>query len=732
MTTIPATVQEQISLPAGALGRGAETRGALTASDLLAMLRRRIVLIISMFIVLSGLAIGGFAAWWIYLPGYEAAALIECISNIPDVGMTVEQQRLREEEHQRFVLTQAVLLKAPTILEQALQSNAVKETGWYKKVELGEHLTALDEELVSAPVRGTSFLRVSIETHRKPDAAIIVNEVVGRYLDQAKKRSADVYRAQLDESKVQKDTLTKDIGRVNAEIQSIAQRLPAGATQLGAPNIVANQVIEYGKQVAALNLELAQLEQLKNAYSDPNQVAVTPEDQQIIEQDPEVALLTQQLTALQQQRTAESQVFGPNHSRIKQLDAMVKAAEDNRQNLVVQKLMDRKRFIAEQTATAYQNTLFAVLRAQEELRRASAALEDQDEQLLVYNTKQVELTRLQEDLTELEDYVRELERIVLSRTALKVDLAQPAIDPLERSSPSLLLLPVGIFFALLLSVGLAVGLEMMDTSVRTSQDVQRHLEIAILGTVPHTDDEEVAIESVETAVRTAPRSMIAEAFRRIRTNLQFSSPASRQRSIIVTSPNPEDGRTTVASNLALVLAQGGRRVLLVDANFRRPGMARVYDVKSGQGLSNILIGEAALSSCVTPSGQPSLDVLPSGPIPPNPAELLGSEGFRKFLDEAVSRYDQVIIDTPPVLLASDAVVVATAADGVILVVRAKASSRGAARRACSLLQAVNAHIFGAVLNAAQVTRGGYYREQLRAYYDYQTEAEQPKLPAGKA
>jgi capsular exopolysaccharide synthesis family protein len=123
------------------------------------------------------------------------------------------------------------------------------------------------------------------------------------------------------------------------------------------------------------------------------------------------------------------------------------------------------------------------------------------------------------------------------------------------------------------------------------------------------------------------------------------------------------------------------------------------------------------------TGTPALDVLGSGPVPPNPAELLGGEHFRSFLKEVTSRYDQVIIDTAPVLLASDALVVATMVDGAILVVRANQNSRGIARRACRLLADVNAHLFGAVLNAAQVARGGYFREQLRTYYDYQSEAE---------
>ena len=235
-----------------------------------------------------------------------------------------------------------------------------------------------------------------------------------------------------------------------------------------------------------------------------------------------------------------------------------------------------------------------------------------------------------------------------------------------------------------------------------------------------------AIERVESALLDVPGSMVAEAFRRIRTNLQFAAPAERQRSILITSPQPDDGKTTVACNLAVAVAQGGRRVLLVDANCRRPGLHKVFKNVGPKGLSNILVGEGSLASYVTRTDIPLLEVLSAGPIPPNPAELLGSEQCRTFLEEATAGYDQVIIDSTPVLLASDALVLATAVDGVILVIRAKANSRGVARRACTLLTDVSAKMFGAVLNAAQAARGGYFREQLRTYYDYQAESPPPQ------
>jgi capsular exopolysaccharide synthesis family protein len=255
--------------------------------------------------------------------------------------------------------------------------------------------------------------------------------------------------------------------------------------------------------------------------------------------------------------------------------------------------------------------------------------------------------------------------------------------------------------------------------VRTTRDVIRYLNVPILGTVPDADDEEVEIECIERAVRDVPHSMVTEAFRAIRTNMQFSAPAERMRSVVVTSPKPEDGKTTVACNLAASLASSGRRVLLIDANFRRPAIYRFFEGVPPEGLSNILVATGRLTDHVVKTNLGNLDVLGSGPTPPNPAERLGSKFMRDLLEEAMAHYDQLIIDAPPVLLASDASVLAQAVDGVILVLRARENSRGVAQRAVSLLNHVSAHLFGVVLNAAQIRRGGYFREQLRTFYDYQ-------------
>ncbi len=707
-----------------------EGSGSPTARDILSMLRRRQLLIVALFVFLTALSLGGFLVWWFYFPGYRSESLIECISNIPETGLTLEQQRLMQDEHERFVLSQAVLLKSPGILGDALKVNAVRETDWFKSVPRGEYLLELTEDLGASPVRGTNFLRVSMECRSITDGAIIVNEVVNQWYQTVKKRSAEEFADDaLEAAQREAESLEREIAQDRERLKTIAERLPAGARQDPGGNIINQQVKQYGEQAASLQLELAQLEEYRRVYNDAAGVAVTADDRNAVELDPEVAELSRAMFLLEQRRAADAKVYGAGHSIIKQLDAQVEATENELYQIRAEKLGERRAAMREATNTAYENTRHALFLTQENLLKAEAALQDQDRSLFDYMNLDAEILRKLTYQTELINYVKSLSRIKNQRTAIKVNVAQSATDPLERNSPNLLLLPAGLFLASFLSVGIALALEMMNTTVRTTQDITRFLDVALLGFVPHLDDEEMTIARVETALRDAPQSMVAEAFRRIRTSLQFCAPVERQRTLLITSPRPEDGKTTVACNLATAMAQGGRRVLLIDANFHRPALQRLFENVKPQGLSNILIGEGTLASLATSTSTPMLDVLVSGPTPPNPAELVGGERWRTLLTEAKSRYDQIIIDSAPVLIASDATVIATEVDGVILVVRAQQNSRGVARRACQLLTGVEARLFGAVLNAAQVTRGGYFREQTRSYYDYQATAPGKQPPA---
>lgn len=207
---------------------------------------------------------------------------------------------------------------------------------------------------------------------------------------------------------------------------------------------------------------------------------------------------------------------------------------------------------------------------------------------------------------------------------------------------------------------------------------------------------------------TAPKSPIAEQFRTIRTNIQFSSVDEELQTMIVTSSGPAEGKSTTTANLAVVFAQQGKRVLLIDADLRKPTVHYTFRTENHIGLSNVLTRQSSLEEAVTITAQDKLWVLPSGPIPPNPSELLGSKGMKSLFEQAKEEYDVIILDTPPVLAVTDAQVLANLADGVVLVVSSGKTETDAAKKAKELLDSAKAKVLGVVLNNKKVQDSQYY------------------------
>jgi len=255
--------------------------------------------------------------------------------------------------------------------------------------------------------------------------------------------------------------------------------------------------------------------------------------------------------------------------------------------------------------------------------------------------------------------------------------------------------------------------------VKDPGDLERHVHLPFLGPVPviaaRGDDAERARDLL--ALRD-PKSVAAEAYRAVRTSLLFSSPDNPPRTFLVTSSGPQEGKSTTAINLAITMALTGSRVLLVDADLRKPRLHKVFGGGNAFGLSNLIGGATEVGPALQATEVPTLMVMPSGPIPPNPSELLGSARMGKLLALLREKFDRVIIDTPPLIAVTDATVLAARADGVILVIKAGHTGRTIVRRGKKQLEDVQARIIGAVLNQVDVRKSAYYYSQYYAYSYY--------------
>jgi capsular exopolysaccharide synthesis family protein len=210
-----------------------------------------------------------------------------------------------------------------------------------------------------------------------------------------------------------------------------------------------------------------------------------------------------------------------------------------------------------------------------------------------------------------------------------------------------------------------------------------------------------------------PQSPITEAYRTIRTNLQFASAVDDIKVVLMTSALPSEGKTSTVSNTAVVTAEAGKRVLLIDADMRKPQVHQRFQISNLRGLSTVLIREGGLEDCIAPSQTEGLFLLPSGPIPPNPSELLASKRFAELIQDCQEQFDLILIDSPPVLSVSDALVLTRTADGVVFVLDAQGTNRKLAQKAVGALQQINARILGVVLNRVKHEPGNSYY-----YYQY--------------
>jgi capsular exopolysaccharide synthesis family protein len=410
--------------------------------------------------------------------------------------------------------------------------------------------------------------------------------------------------------------------------------------------------------------------------------------------------LREQQADLKIQVAQLSTQFGPSYPRLTQLNSQLKEVEAQIQ-------YEMKKVVAR-----VRGDYLAALQRENMLH---AALEKQKQEANKLNESAIEYSLLKRDVeTNRTLYEGLLEKLkeagvtagLRSNNVRPVDIARVPTVPSEPNVPR------NLSFALALGlstgIGLAFLLDSIDNTVRTPEQAQLISGLPSLGMIPlgsktgeaHPRRLSVASsrEAVELITQSRPQSQMAESYRALRTSLLLTSLGAPPKVILVTSALPQEGKTTTSINSAIVLAQKGTRVLLIDADLRRPSIHKTLGMGPRTGLSNVLTGTATAQQAIVRSPLlPSLFVLPAGTPPPNPAELLASTNMRDVLAELREQYDHIVVDTPPTLSVTDAVVMSTRADAVVLVIRSGQTTRQALRRARDILTQDNAPIYDALI-----------------------------------
>lgn len=300
-----------------------------------------------------------------------------------------------------------------------------------------------------------------------------------------------------------------------------------------------------------------------------------------------------------------------------------------------------------------------------------------------------------------------------SGSTLRVSIVEPALTPGAPIKPRTKLnVALGLLLGLTLGVGLALLREFLDRTVKAPRELEAAIESPVVGTIPPFKAGKHLIPVAEQ-----PRTAVAEAFRKLRTNFAFLGVDRASQCYVITSPSAGDGKSTVAANLAIALTQAGQRVAVIDADLRKPSIHRLFRLSQRVGTTTVLLDRAGIGDAIQHSAPDLPDVLTSGQLPPNPSELLGSRRMEELLAELKATYEVVLVDCPPLLPVTDPMVVSRFADGVLLVVRAGVTTRDQAEAAKGACMKAGAKIFGAVLNASPVIEGDQ-----PAYYAYYGEA----------
>ena len=289
--------------------------------------------------------------------------------------------------------------------------------------------------------------------------------------------------------------------------------------------------------------------------------------------------------------------------------------------------------------------------------------------------------------------------------SVELSVVAQAVVPTQPASPNIIRNALlGVALALLAGVATALVRSLLNTRVRTIADLQGSTDRIVLGAIPASRGS----ENASRILVQNPYSVASEAYRELRTNLQFVKLVENRRSVLVTSSLPGEGKSTATVNLAHVLAMSGARVLLVDADLRSPSVHRILGLEGDAGLTTVLIGQAELEEVTQYAGIDGLDVITAGAIPPNPSELLGSPAMEDMLEEAARHYDVVLVDAPPLLAVTDAAVLSQAVGGVLVVAQSERVRRAEFERALAKLETVDANVVGLVLNRVRGVSGSQY------------------------
>jgi len=695
----------------------------LSGRDVLKILRKRKWLILFSLVIFVSLAIMGTMLWLKFWPLYTSAAWLEI--RPPETTAIRPGNRMVPTTWIDSLAAKYVnLVQTEGVLGSAAATDRVRNTTWFQK-NPDNVIERLSEEITVAPQSGSALILIAMTGNNPKELPEIVNALAEAVQTRSEELANQGTQDQIRQLTSERANLEEQRDRLRAEKTKLLRDADV-PDMLERTNVLTMKLHSLAPQVTAMELEYAQSEtslELIRKQMQSGQIEALPQVIQALDYDLTLRHMRTQMLTQRARRESLLKKFGPSHRSVNDFESYVKSLE-------LQVELRKKELVNAQVNSLIANAesrkaivLGRLTKLREQYRFVDLSVRQLRATYSQYTQMDAKDNALTRDIGRIDERLVDLRILLKGRAPLAI--MQTAATPRKPSHPSWrIMVPLGVVLGLLVGLGLAFMLELVDTSIKGPADITRRVDLPLLGMVPHQNDIEENIKDLRLAFSTHPNSLISEAFRQIRTCLQFSGPASQRRTLLITSALPEDGRTTVALNLAASAARNGRKVLVVDANFRQPMIRTLFTAAPEGGLSTALVGQANWRDMLLEI-EPNFTVMASGPLPPNPGELLGSEQMSAIISEMVSDYDQIIFDAAPCLLVTDATALSALVDGVLLVVRAGSNTYGIVQRARDMLHRIGGHVVGVVLNAVKTVAGGYLRKNYEAFYDYH---ERAKLP----
>ncbi len=648
---------------------------------------------------------------------------------------------------QEFFQTQNQILKSRALAERVVLRLGLHENagfnhyagaGRFPGVSSEQAARRLQERITVLPIQNTRVVRVSVRDSDPERAQLIVNTLVDSYIEKTVEDRLGSTVNALDWLGTQLEALRTELNDAELALHEFKEEHNVLSVSLeDQRNLVAQEIQHFNDaltEVRSRRIALqARMEVLNGATREDPLAVHAP----VASADGALLALRSRIHEAEQERASLAVRYGDQHPELARASAELATLRGQYRDELARVIDTAAAELAEARNTE------AGLRA---------ALGQANEAGLALNLREIEYARLQrERQNKVQVYELVLQRATeadLTRMlqTTYVRIVDRALRPTSPISPSFRNnTGAGLAIGALLGIAIAILLHRLDRRIRTLPELEA-FGIPVLGmlpTFPETDDGRRAVRARrrkspalsthspdrDLIVHRQPNSVAAECCRSIRTNLTFMAVDAPLKSLLVTSGVPEEGKTTVLVSLAISLAQSGKRVLVVDTDLRRPQLHRSFDVDPTVGLTSVLAGEATLARAVVATQVPGLSLLPAGPIPPNPAELLQSRPFAAIVEEVQASYDLALFDAPPANVVTDAAVLASQLGATAVVVRAGSTTRDSLLSTLRHLGDVSAHVVGAVFNHVDLGARGAYAVEYARYgygaYAADAAAEQP-------